>query len=74
LGPVKATPPSPTKERKRSKKAKKESNTPTLPASIKRERPIHERILRKRPGAYTRQQALAEKKAEDATEDDDEPL
>jgi hypothetical protein len=37
-----------------------------------RERPIHEHILRKRPGAYTRQQALAEMKVEDAVEDDDE--
>jgi hypothetical protein len=39
---------------------------------MKRERFIHDHIFRKRPRAYTRQQAFAEMKAEDAAEDDDE--
>jgi hypothetical protein len=65
-------PPSPTKGKKRSKKkGKKESVPLATPLTVKRER-SSEHILRKRPEAYTRQQALAQTEAKEPARDGDE--
>jgi hypothetical protein len=63
----------PTKETKRSKKRKEKKESVSLdnPPTIKRQR-SGEHILRNRPGAYTRQQALAQAEAEEPAEDSDE--